>query len=463
MSVFDGLVCPACNGGLSDDGPGAQCRSCGQRFTALQGVALLLPGLSVRREAVAVSPGFIDDIAAVVSPHLTDQAIAPMRELFSTKIDFPDARLSSEGHRFVHRLRSSGLAVREPSGDGSPPAAAAPVRAHDGLGRAGLTLTTAPPQVLAGSGFHVQVRVANDGPAALPSGGPDAVTLHGAVRQGPLGWLTRRGRPAPPASSGLLVDIPPGEAVTQPVSLTAPGRLGPVQYEVVLRGADGRPVGADAIRFTVTGVSADGPDPLAVDWAGSDRIRDYGEDHNYAVELLVQWLSAHFGTKRALRVLELGGNAAPMLAKPEFDLPDASCFNLDIDPFGLVFGTVQRRLHGGRAIQDVVADGMRLPFANKSLDLVVMFATLHHFPDPVGLLRHLASKLAPGGLICVCCEPVGQVASENIPPGFRDELLAGICEQAFQPWEWQLIFAQAGLRTAFVHLDTGSLKIALTA
>lgn len=92
-----------------------------------------------------------------------------------------------------------------------------------------------------------------------------------------------------------------------------------------------------------------------------------------------------------------------------------------------------------------------------------MFATLHHFPDPVGLLRHVRAKLAPGGLICILCEPVGHVSRDTVPADFREELLDGICEQAFQPWEWRQFFDRAGLRIVHVLHDVGSLKVALEA
>ena len=38
-------------------------------------------------------------------------------------------------------------------------------------------------------------------------------------------------------------------------------------------------------------------------------------------------------------------------------MPGARLYNLDIDPYGLAFGTIQRRIGGGPAVFDVAGDG----------------------------------------------------------------------------------------------------------
>ena len=107
---------------------------------------------------------------------------------------------------------------------------------------------------------------------------------------------------------------------------------------------------------------------------------------------------------------------------------------LDAGSYGVICPMINTRAEAERRgvsnVETVIADCHALPFADASLDAVVMFATLHHFPDPVRLLRHLRTKLAPGGLICVLCEPVSHVAREDLPDDYRKELLDGICEQA---------------------------------
>ena len=316
-----------------------------------------------------------------------------------------------------------------------------------------MTLSTAPASVRAGQPFWVQVRITNNSASVLPATGPNAVGLSSSVKQ-PFRWSKPGARRISGQVSPLLIDLPPGQALTQPVRMTASEQTGPSTYRIALPGAP-------SLAVVVTGVAASEPDPLAVDWPYSSLLRDYGSDHERGIELLRGWLRPRLGQVTAPRVLELGGNASPVMQRDSVGLGNAHLFNLDIDPFGLVFGTVQRRISGERPIQDVVADGMRLPFQDGSLHAIVMFATLHHFPDPVALLRHVATKLAPNGLICACCEPVGHVTHETLPPNFRDELLDGICEQAFEPWEWRSLFDRAGLSIAHIQHDRGSLKVAL--
>ncbi len=449
------LVCPACGGALSPAAASLACSRCRASYATVQGVPLLLPGLAVRT-GPDPDPDFVADLSRVAVPAAGELAQDAMRELFAKTFSFPDPRLGMEGHRFLHRLRSSGFSIREP---GLAPAEAdvSPELA----GRSGLTLTmlTAPPAVRVGSDFWVQVRVVNTGSAVLRCAGPDALLLSCSTQE-PFSWGKLR-RPWTPGAlqSPLLVDLQPGQALTQPVPIAAPDRPGPQRYRIAPVPGQLHWLSGKAPDVTVAAVPATAPDPLAVSWPYAAAERDYGEDHQHAIRLAGAWLGERFAGRQGLRVLELGGNASPMA--PEIGLAHARHYNLDIDPFGLVFGTVQRRFGGGHAIQDVLGDGMRLPFADGSLDAVVMFATLHHFPDPAGLLRHLRSKLAPGGVICVLCEPVGHVSHDTLPPPFRDELLGGICEQAFEPWEWRLLFDQAGLQVARVQHDRGSLKVML--
>ena len=456
------LVCSACEGKLAKWRGKLVCRACETGYPVLQGVPLLLPGAGLAR-GPAPDEGFVEDLARIAAPSAPDAARGPLRELFSHAITFPDRHLGVEGHRFLHRLRSSGHPVRNPDGSaperpdagsngGDGPAVQSPDTEPE------LATLTAPPAVRAESGFAVQVRVLNRGPGVLTSTGDTPFYLSYWAKP-PGAADAEEGR-----RTALLIDLPPGGVVTQPVFIAPPRHAGTWSYEITPLIEHVRWQPGAAVRLEVPVVPASAPDPLATGWPQSDTVRDYGEDHVHAVALMGEWLRSRLAGRRLKpRVLELGGNAAPMLAAGRLGLPGARLYNLDIDPYGLAFGTIQRRIGGGRAVRDVFGDGMRLPFADASLDAVVMFATLHHFPDPVGLLRHLRTKLAPGGLICVMCEPVSAVSREYLPDDYREELLDGICEQAFQPWEYRQFFEAAGLRVVRAMLDVGSLKVALEA
>lgn len=473
------LVCPVCAGKLAARNDALACRACAARYPVLQGVPLLLPGVTLA-EGRSPDAGFVEDIARIAAPSDPPAAREPLRRVFSSEIVFPDRRLGAEGHRFLHRLRSSGFVFRDP--DGAPPAPPAAEStpgdpAHSPETRVELNVLTAPDAVRAGDGFAVQVRVVNHGPGALRSTGETPFYLSY--------WAEAPGAAEPEEGrrTALLIDLPPGRALTQPVFIEAPRETGAWSYDITPMIEQVAWQHAASVRVRVQAVPASAPDPLATGWPESGTLRDYGADHAHALALMGGWLRARPAERPeprvlalaggwlrarlagwfAARILELGGNAAPMLAVPGAGLPGARLYNLDVDPYGLAFGTIQRRIGGGPAVFDVAGDGMGLPFADASLDAVVMFATLHHFPDPARLLRHLRSKLAPGGLICVMCEPVSQVSREYLPDDYREELLDGICEQAFQPWEYRQFFEAAGLRVAHATLDVGSLKVALEA
>ena len=459
VSLIDTFVCPACSSALTDNGARLSCSACQLYYDIVQGVPMLLPGLRIE-PGTEPDADLIDDVSRIAFPFEEGAANASMRELFSRRFRFPNPQLSSEGHRFLHRLRASGYAIRIPvTHSNSPAEDTSPTESHSPP-CVRLSLSTAPAAVRAGQDFWVQVRVVNDSPTTLTASGPNSVALQYSHQR-----AFRWNNPFPAMVPGehlsrLLIDLAPGRALTQPVRIAASHHPGRFTYSIsVIGGGTKRP--PQALRFPVTILPPTAPDPLAVDWPSDAVLRDYGSDHERGVAFLLSWLKQRPVHHATPIILELGGNAAPMLLRAGVGLGDARLFNLDIDPYGLVFGTVQRRLHKQTHIQDVLADGMRLPFADGSLDAVVMFATLHHFADPAGLLRHLATKLAPGGLICACCEPVGRVTHEQIPPEFREELVAGICEQAFEPWEWRSMFEQAGLSIEHVQHDYGSLKVAL--
>jgi SAM-dependent methyltransferase len=88
------------------------------------------------------------------------------------------------------------------------------------------------------------------------------------------------------------------------------------------------------------------------------------------------------------------------------------------------------------------ADATHLPFESETFDIIAMFATLHHFPEPEVLLRELRRLVRPDGLVAVLCEPTGDTL-ETVDT-LRD-LTKGINEQVFTSAEYTAIFAAAGL------------------
>jgi SAM-dependent methyltransferase len=155
------------------------------------------------------------------------------------------------------------------------------------------------------------------------------------------------------------------------------------------------------------------------------------------------------------RVLEVGGNANPMLANRGLRL-----VNLDVDVVGLQVGEMLRRRDRHHCVM-LCGDAEDLPFAPGHFDAIVMFASLHHFPDPGRVLGHLASRLSPDGFIAVLCEPVGHIHPGAVDRAFKEELEKGVNEQSFTRTEYDMIFQRARLRAEEAVIDFNSLKARL--
>jgi ubiquinone/menaquinone biosynthesis C-methylase UbiE len=157
------------------------------------------------------------------------------------------------------------------------------------------------------------------------------------------------------------------------------------------------------------------------------------------------------------KILEIGGGAAPQISW--FGPHDA--VNVDINLPLLELGSLWYEHHADGVSDRVAflcADATQLPFADETFDIVAMFATLHHFPEPEVLLRECRRLLRPGGVVAVLCEPVG--ASIETPDALRD-LEKGINEQMFTVAEYEAIFAAAGLAPVAGNQVAGSLRALL--
>jgi ubiquinone/menaquinone biosynthesis C-methylase UbiE len=109
-------------------------------------------------------------------------------------------------------------------------------------------------------------------------------------------------------------------------------------------------------------------------------------------------------------------------------------------------------------IRFICADANAIPFPDDYFDCIMMFASLHHFPDLAITLRSLAQKIQPNGFLAMLCEPVGHYFGAEIDPLFREELLKGVNEQSFSLAEYAAIFEDAGLVADRIMVDGGSLK-----
>jgi SAM-dependent methyltransferase len=419
-------------------------------YPVIHGVPILAIDAGVSRADDAVDPGFVNDLLTLTPDRSSPALRDGIADAFAHRFSFRDPWLASEADQFIDRLRSSGLALRDPyprKAVTEAPRSAAPC---------GLEPVMAPKRVLIGKRATFNIQVRNGLRETLPARGADAAFLLVEAddkTSKPTGWRALLAKVSKTsAQTELLVDMAAGRTMAQPVSLPVLHATGPTPVTVKLMRGERE---LARTRFTIDVV--EGADPLQVDWPQGDTVRDYVADHKLAFDVMVGWLGKHIATPDPF-VVEVGGNFGPMT----YWWPGRRC-NLDIDPYGLMAHAL---MHGAAAPKpegfvNALGDGMKLPFKDGSVDAIVMFATFHHFPDPVGFLASLKPKLSEGGLIMLFCEPMGHVFRANAPEDFIRELGHGAYEQSFLLWEYRDFFDAAGLEVVDTHIDYGSLKVAL--
>jgi len=117
--------------------------------------------------------------------------------------------------------------------------------------------------------------------------------------------------------------------------------------------------------------------------------------------------------------------------------------------------------NGRTGVRYICGDANEFPFAAKSFDVIAMFSALHHFAEPVRVLRGIKEVLKDDGLVALMCEPVGHYLDEPRPADYVRELEQGINEQAFSLEEYQQMIEEAGFDISRAILDCGSLKALL--
>jgi SAM-dependent methyltransferase/uncharacterized protein YbaR (Trm112 family) len=449
MPPIAGLECPRCRSAdLDGHGGRLECRDCGSSYPVLGRVPVMF------RDAVPVTA---DEPAPEAARQLleafglgSDSVDAlRVRQMFRRQARFGDEQVQVESAQFLDRVRSSGHGVgareRAADEDAPPPPDTAEVPRYRWT-----TLDHVPRRLPRGDEVTANVRFRNTGAVAFRHRPPNEVNVH-------VSWFDEAGEPveAPDVRTPLPLDVPPGREITLPVFIPTPDVAGRMLLQLSFVQEGVRFLHGDAKRIPVAVGGAPGP-ALPDGWVRHEAPpRSYDDDHRRGQEALERWLRPLRGAQR-MRVLEVGGNANPMAAR----LSGVDLYNLDVDTIGLQMGEMALRREGLSAAF-VCADAEDLPFPPGFFDAVVMFATLHHFPDPARVLGHVATRVKPGGFVGVFCEPVGHVHPGTVDPLFLSELRKGVNEQSFTASEYDAIFRRARLRAQEAFIDSYSLKARL--
>lgn len=442
------FVCPVDKSELTRDGEWLVSNG-GNKYPVVLGVPIIVGGVRVASQAQSLAE---EAISQLIDALRIDRANSDkIREIFRWRFQFDQAWIQTEADQFVHRVASTHEGLRNALQNGRPTTTKTEPEVN--IAPALMLSTpfrlenTRPDKVIS-----INVRVKNRGACTVSSQTDNPVLLS-------YHWIDAAGASREGLRTPFLINLTPGSELTLPIFVQTPAKAGKYTLSICPVHEYVRWLTEAAIEFAVEVTpTARGQDDPA--WPRTSQVYDYMGDHFEGVRLLTKWRQ-RFLRRGPIKLVELGGNVSPMIATPDANnLSAAEKINVDIDAYGMLVGNMIRNTPG-RNITFLVADGMNLPLQPNWADMIVMFATFHHFPDPIGLLKHLAEFLAPEGLICLMSEPIGHVHKDTQPADYLRELLKGVNEQSFALWEYAQMFKSAGLEVADCRIDVGSLKIAL--
>ena len=135
-------------------------------------------------------------------------------------------------------------------------------------------------------------------------------------------------------------------------------------------------------------------------WGDSFHFAIFRGDESLAeaVQATERWLGERGGFRPGLEVLDVGcGVAGPALHFAERFGVRVTGVNLSGRQLGAARERVAARGLAGQ-VRLVLADGMRMPFADGAFDRIYVFEAGCHMPDKSGFARECARLLRPGGV-----------------------------------------------------------------
>ncbi len=452
MPSLTALRCVACGAPGLEPGPSVlECPACHRSYPVLADVPVMFSDAVVSRGPL-LAPAIVRTVLRAMDlPPTTGNALR-VRQASGRRASYGDRLVAAEAAQFLRRVHASGYPI--PVELLQPPTAEPAAPLDPAAQPRCRWLTDYIPRAMTpGQACLANIRFENTGTAPMPSDGHGRISIAFA-------WADEAGDPVPAEDfrTPLPLPLPAGQAMTLPVRLVAPATPGryALTLSMVMEGVRWLEPPLGPLRVAVRPGAGFVPPPH---WdVNANEPADYLADQARGLALLRDWLAALQRARpaaAAIRLLEIGGNAKPVVAQ----LPDEA-YNVDVDLLGLQVGSVVQRARGHR-VRFICADAHNLPFPEHYFDAIVLFASLHHVPDPAALLRRLRSHLRPGGFIGVFCEPIGQVWPGAVSDAFTAELRHGVNEQGFSLAEYAQIFAGAGLTAAALVADFNSLKARL--
>jgi len=393
------------------------------------------------------SEDFAQQMGSVFSLPSDESTVSLIQDVFSKDYKFGDFLIDVESRQFIDRVRNSGNSLSEQTAPEHGVAKGQngyPINVSH-LVRYQWLLDYLPREIQASTTFTGNVRLENTGVSTFSShtNPPIFISYHWRDLDGQM--IVKEGHRTP-----IPIELLPNRQITVPMLITTPNQVGQYLLEITLV-HEGICWLDETSKIITTEIVANAPLDLTSKWQQTQLVPEsYAADHHRGVELLKQRLERLASSKP--KILEIGGNANPMIKELTGEL-----YNVDVDIHGLQMGVLATQQMGVE-MQFICADANALPFLDNFFDAIIIFSSLHHFPDLRATMKALQRKVQPGGFIAALCEPVGHYFGDNVPSVFLDELLKGVNEQTFSLAEYADIFCGAGLDSKDIIADFGSLK-----
>jgi len=158
----------------------------------------------------------------------------------------------------------------------------------------------------------------------------------------------------------------------------------------------------------------------------------------------------------AATVLEVGFGPGEVLAAVLAACPSWSAAGVDISPACLQYAgrLLERRGVAGRA-RLIVGDLGRLPFPDRSFDVVIANEVLEHLPDPSAGAAELARVLRAGGTAVVCLPLRMPMRSHMIVFDTAAEAGALLAAAGLTPWRVETVAVLGPMSDAFLACRGG--------
>ncbi|MBU9360038.1 methyltransferase domain-containing protein [Burkholderia multivorans] len=436
------LLCPETRKPLTISPDGTYAEADGHRWSIKNGVLDLYGKYSPRLAQINYDPKVARDVATSLSLPHTEEVLAVVADAISdTYLVSGDNSFSAENADLLDRLGITDHHEnhrQEISSDANK------------IIHIEFENTFIEPVVKTSSLINRSVRIRNAGPVPIASteSVPLAMSYH---------WLDVNGTVVvwDGLRTNLPIELAAGESLTLICRIQTPPEPGiyRLQFHPIIEGK----AWLEGSRLTRTVVAAAEVSPTISIPSTGEKF-NYADDHQIGMSIVRKHVTQARRNSR-LRLLEIGSGIHPQAATL---IPDG-CDLISIDissPQGQLGRAHFDYLEPAKAahIAFITCDAHAPPFPSGTFDGIVIFSALHHFSDPVKLLRNLRTVMKPGAFVAIMCEPC---APNKLTPQYFRDLEKGINEQCWDVQEYAEIFIASGFHVVDGRQDDDSLKVIL--